>query len=647
MDVKTPSEETLWTYFNLWWQELSPAARRRWWAALGLFAAIWLPGALVAPSLVPGLAQVEGWFRPILALGMGGFAFLWRGLTAAGLIQETALQPSWLWFPLALFMPGSVFLFILLLSRPPNPRYAVRRMLERQSQAQGRVTAEEIAEKHEFKQGVPLVQVTEGQEKKLIGLDYEKAEGHVMVVAPTRAGKGLHLTDTLRHYPGATLVIDPKGEQFERTAGLRQKLGPVYRIPGHQVHLSAYYDYLRDQDRALELHGHFMRPEDSREPIFAEKAAALFMAIGRYATAVRRNPIRLLLDLAESNIIEALTAMRAVPEARRYVDIFTNGAAPKDYAEDRFVTSALGNFTTRLAPYQKHVDTIAPPDFSRDDLIIPHDWPARNGTVYINYDLNDLRAVGGVVAAIIAAFVRHQMQPHLRDGRQKLLVAIDELPAVGLRNIADFLATGGSYGITLLLYLQSVAQLQARYDRDVTRAILSNCDHQLWYPAAELETAGVMSELYGTTMQANPMQSLMQGARQARDREGRPVTQTRQDQSTSWQWRQSAALTPNEMMALPEDQVLVTTLADRRYVFIGQRLNSIHLFNQLPGADRLNIPEPVYGRREYMDWKAATPPGAEEADSPEVDEAAANNESGRPNERGKTNRRPGPHSRLA
>ena len=44
--------------------------------------------------------------------------------------------------------------------------------------------------------------------------------------------------------------------------------------------------------------------------------------------------------------------------------------------------------------------------------------------------------------------------------KERLLVAIDELPAVGLKNIADYLATCGGYGITLLLYVQSIAQLK-------------------------------------------------------------------------------------------------------------------------------------------------------------------------------------------
>jgi len=62
-------------------------------------------------------------------------------------------------------------------------------------------------------------------------------------------------------------------------------------------------------------------------------------------------------------------------------------------------------------------------------------------------------------------------------------------------------------------------------------------------------------------------------------------------------------LSPNEMMALPKGQVLATTLADQRYVFLGQRLNSIHLFDQLPPPDGLHLPRPLYRPRQYTDWR--------------------------------------------
>ncbi|MBX3059867.1 MAG: type IV secretory system conjugative DNA transfer family protein [Anaerolineae bacterium] len=621
MDVNNMGQVTIGTYFKQWWQNLPPTPKERWWTVLGIFTAIWLAGAIHAPSAVAGLARVEGPFRLLMALGMGGFSFLWRVLKSTGAIQETMDKPNLLWLPLALLVPGAIGLFLYILSQPPNPLFGIQKILEKASRAQGRVEAKDVQEKLALKRGVPLVQVGEGKEKTLVGLDYDQSEGHVIVVAPTRAGKGLHLTDTLRHYPGPALVIDPKSEQFERTAALRRKLGPVYRIPGHQVHLSAYYRHLRDRDETIELHYHLLRPWASSEPIFAEKALSLFTAVGLYAQARRLNPIQLLLDLAESNPVEALTALRMVEAARRHVDIFTNGAAPDAYQEDKFVTSALGNFTTRLAPYQKHIDTIAPPDLRRRELIVPPNWASQNATIYVTYSLNDLRAAGGVVAATIAAILRYQMQAQqeLRASKQKMLVAIDELPAVGLRNIADYLSTCGGYGITLLLYVQSVAQLQELYGKEGLRAILSNCVHQLWYPAAEMETARFMSELYGTTLKANPMQSASRSARQQQDKEGKAQRQTSNNQGASWSWREGAVLSPNEMMALPKGQVLTTTLADRQYVFLGERLNSIHLFDQLPLPDGLHLPRPFYRPRQYTDWQLLATAQAVVPSSDDVD----------------------------
>lgn len=605
MDLNNHSEVTVGTYFKQWWQSLPPSRRKKMSGVLLLLAVFWVAGAIQAPTAVAGLSRITGPFRLLMSLGFGGFSFVWRGLKSSGMLSDTVDAPNLLWLPLALLVPGAVALFFYVLSQPPNPLYGIQKMLEQASSAQGRMALDAVKNKLAIRDGIPLTQIVDGNETVLLGLDSQTAEGHVMVVAPTRAGKGLHLTDTLLHYQGPALVVDPKGEQFQRTAVWRSRLGPIYRIPGHQLHLSAYYRHLRDRDEVIELHAHLLRPWASSEPIFAEKALSLFTAVGLYAQTKRLNPIRVLLDLAESNPVQSLAALRTVETARRHVDIFTNGAAPNAYQDDKFVTSALGNFTTRMAPYQKHVDTIAPPDLHRREQIIPPDWVSQNATIYITYNLNDLQAVGGVVAATIAAILRYQIR---HSSKQKMLVAIDELPSVGLRNMANYLSTCGGYGITLLLYVQSVAQLHEIYGREGVRAILANCDHQVWYPAAEIETAKLMSELYGTTMKASPMQSASRSARQQQDKDGKAQLQTSNNQGASWSWREGAALSPNEMVALPKGQVLVTTLADQRYIFLGQRLNPIHLFDQLPPPDRLHLPQPSYRPRRYTDWLVAPSP---------------------------------------
>ena len=598
---------TIGTYAYEWWQSLPAATRHKAWWGVALFSTIWLAGASQAGAVVAGIGRLEGIARLLVSLCFGGFTFLWQLLVASGHIQETADEPNLLWLLLALILPGLLGLIGYLLSQPPNPRLGIQKLLEKTAAQQGRRQVEEMAASLTLERGIPLVQLppsTKRDQPQLLGLAYERLEGHLLVTAPTRAGKGLHLTETLRYYPGPAFIIDPKGEQYERTAALRRQLGPIYRIPGHRCHLSGYYQHLIDRDAAIELHYHLVQPWRGRESIFAEKSLSLFLAAGAYGRHHGLNPVRLLLDIAESNPETALTALRTVEAARRHVDVFTNGALPTAYQNDRFVTSALGNFTTRLAAYQKHIDTIAP-DLSERSHILPPNWAAANGTVYLTYSPDELRAVGGVVAAIVAAMLRYEMGAGRSRNRGKLLLAIDELPAVGLRNLTDYLATCGGYGISLLLYAQSVSQLQEIYGPAGLRAILSNCDHQLWYPAAELETARLMSELYGTMLKASPVQSATQGTRQRPGKEGQMETLSSYNQGASWSWREGAALSANEMMALPRGQVLVATRGEsQRHVFLGERLNPIPLLDQLPGPEGLAVPPAPTQARTYTDWAA-------------------------------------------
>lgn len=640
------------TYFKQWWQEMPPAPKKRWRVFLLGFSLFWLAGAVYTPTAVAGIARLTGLARLLMALGMGGFGFLWGGLKGLGLIQETAQEPNLFWIVLALALPGAVFGFVYILDQAPNPLFNMQKLLGKFARSQGRLKDEEVAQQLAIRRGVPYATVASGKKKEVkIGLDYASGEGHVLVSGPTRSGKGLHLTGTLLTWPGPALVVDPKAEQLARTAAWRSQFGPIYCLPGHQANLAAYYRQLLDRDDIAELHTHLMRPWQSRETIFAEKAMSLFNAAGPYAQARGLDPLRVLLDLAESDAEEALTGLESVPAAKRHVRVFTNGARPDAYREDRFVTSAFGNFTARLATYQKHIDTIAPPN-PHSHLVIDPDWARQNGTVYITYSLQDLKGVGGVVAAVIAAMLRHHMR---QNTKERLLVAIDELPAVGLKNIADYLATGGGYGITLLLYVQSVAQLKELYGPDGTNAILSNCAHQVWYPPTEYETAEAMSRLYGMTLKASPVHSASRGSRQHKDKEGRANLQTNNNQGASWSWQERPELLPSQVMSLPKEQVMVSTLAgEQRIVFLGQRLNPIPLFDRLPPASLLRLPRPQYGERVYSRWLETetpsvaettaaaerpvveeTPPAAEQSPAPEespVPDNQSDDEETRPSE---------------
>src|SRR6266851_5663304 len=54
--------------------------------------------------------------------------------------------------------------------------------------------------------------------------------GNLLVVGPTRSGKGLLATSQLLTWQGSVVVNDIKGELFTQTAGYRSTLGPVFVI---------------------------------------------------------------------------------------------------------------------------------------------------------------------------------------------------------------------------------------------------------------------------------------------------------------------------------------------------------------------------------------------------------------------------------
>ena len=618
MNITNQSPQTNYDYFKQLWRESAPAIRRRWRIFLAILGSLWLAGAVMAYADVAGIVRLGSGARLLTALLMGPFGLLWAFLKWWGLIVETTQEPNLFWLLLAGINVGIIWLVGKIVTGEPNQELLQQRKQAAAEKAQGRLPQTEVQKHLQIEAGVATAQfAADKKETVTVGVDYKTGEGHVLAVGPTRSGKGLHLTQTLLSWPGAAIIVDPKGEQFERTAGERQKRfgSTIYRLPGSQVHLSYYYDQLLDRDSLFELHHHLLRPWQSRERIFADKSRALFSAAAEYAKAFKLNPMRVLLDMADSDPVLVLTALETIPAAKKYVRIFTDGLPPARYYDNRFATSAYGTFTTMLNGYQKHIDTIAPRH--NGPTVIPREWAAQGATIYLTYSLNDLHGVGGVVAAIIAAFMRYQLR---QPQKVRTLFAIDELPAVGLHNVTDYLATVGGAGISLLLYVQAISQLRELYGPEGTQSILANCVHQIWYPPADIETAKVMSELYGTGYKPTHTQGTSRRYYQNGQQNNGQQNYVDMRLGQGWELRQ--VLEPGEIMSLPKDQVMVLTQRDRQYRFFGKRLNPIPLFPHL--APPPVVPQFQSGPRTYTSWQAQEPSAdAENAQQGDTDSLAS------------------------
>jgi hypothetical protein len=486
----------------------------------------------------------------------------------------------------------------VLLTRPPGieaPRVLAAVRDHHVARAQGRIFPEEAAERLGIDTGIPLA----AYDDRRIGLD-AGAQQHVLVCAPTGAGKGLHLTDTLLAWPGSALIVDPKAEQFERTSGFRHAQGQaVYRIPGHAIDLSQFYD-LRDFDDAATLHRQLLRPPSAGDnKVFYDKSRVLFQAIGWYAHANGQNPIHALVTAGATPMFPVLQALYDCPASHIALLGFTDGLNPHDVdvlSSYRLVVNAWSNFSTALGPLVKHVDTIAPPPGATH--VIPPDWAERGSSLYLTYDFADLDGgLGMLVSAVIAAIMRRQKR---RQQPADILLAIDELAAVKLQDLAGALATMRGYGVRLLLYAQDMNQLVTVYHEEA-QTILSNCGSQVWYPTGEYNSAQHMSRLLGTRVHTS-----LSATGMSLD----PMRQHSPDLRYVEQF--AAAIEPTEASSLPTGSVLVLVQApDRQYRFLADRCDPRKLLRGLP--------PPLTQRREEA--KAQKAQETRAPAEPEVDES--------------------------
>lgn len=595
-------------FFNYWgdlWRDASEKTRRRLRNTLIVYIMLFVLGTYLAATQVAAVAQMSGLGKAIGSVAVGPFGVVWQVLTWLGLLVEDARDPGLGWLLPAAIHVGAWVLFIAYGIKPVDQKVLQEREVKKHDAKQGHPSDETVIAAIPSKTGIPFTTLLNREKKPVtVGLDYATGQGHALVVAATRSGKGLHLTEVLKHWPGAAVVVDPKSEQYHRTAELRRRhVGPVYHVPGHQVRLVHYYDF-RNPDDIQELHAQMLRPDEDNQRIFADKSLPLFQAVGHFTAARGGDALRVLLDAAEDDFQKVLLGLDSVPAARPFVRQFTNGQPPdKVTSNDRFVSSAYGTFTTRLFGYQKHIDTICP---HKPKYTLPREWVEQKSTLYLTYSLNDLEGVGGVVSAILAGLMRD----HMKHGKkQRLLVVIDETAAVRLRHLDTYLATVGGYGITMLLYAQSLSQLEGIYGHAGANAILSNCAHQLWYPPNDRQTAAHISAIFGTMLEPN--RSFSTVSRTISQKDGR--LQTVPQHSVNESLHEVPIFSPTEVAAMSKDKVFVFTEHERQIRFVGQKLDTRSTFSQLPPPP---IPPKVpKSTRLYTEWLQTDENGASAAET--------------------------------
>src|SRR6266568_2779213 len=104
--------------------------------------------------------------------------------------------------------------------------------------------------------------------------------GNVLVVAPTRGGKGLLATSQLLTWPHSVIVNDIKGELYQATAGYRATIGKVYVLdPTGVGHCFDPLQAKETEDKLFTAAMQMLHEASEKEPFWTQKAARMLQQL--------------------------------------------------------------------------------------------------------------------------------------------------------------------------------------------------------------------------------------------------------------------------------------------------------------------------------------------------------------------------------
>jgi type IV secretory pathway TraG/TraD family ATPase VirD4 len=336
---------------------------------------------------------------------------------------------------------------------------------------------------------------------------------HVLVVGPTRSGKGLMITHNLLTWTGNAIINDPKGEHHAQTSGYRASLGHRIRVIDPRGFgdrfdpFSALGSSLDGLRAAAEV---ILETDRERDPIFAQRASAALYAALCAARLEGQPVLPYLRSVTKGSIDGFVKTLRRIKD-----DQVTQGLTDfldcSPYAfdndrHDRFLLSAWGTMIAKLQPLFAVgvLKASSGNDFSVKDFLY------EPTTLYLRFSETDIGFSGAYLKLVWLALANGLIEQSdaLKEALPiKTLLVLDEARAVPMPNLGKYVSTIASRGLTAMVFVQELSQLASAYGEHDAAEIVSNCKAHLIYRTPNLETQRLVSERCGNTSVAQREQT--------------------------------------------------------------------------------------------------------------------------------------------
>lgn len=333
---------------------------------------------------------------------------------------------------------------------------------------------------------------------------------HVLVVGPTRSGKGVSFVIPNGFlWRGSSVWFDPKRENFEAFGAYRQNLGDrVFMFsPGERdSHRYNPLDFIRRDERMptdCNVVASFIVPEGvGSSEIWSRAARQLLSAMIGYVVASSRYEGR--------RHMRAVTLLTATgQDFRKVLKSIVDGEAdglPAWIAQgfNQFIAlepetrnSALFNVTAALNPWTS--DLIAAVTATSDfDIRELRRTPM---AIFIGCSVAQLDVYRPIIKILVQQI--HDLMMAAMPGADephKVLVMIDEFRQLGRMDaLVSKLTINLGYSFRMVLILQDLGQLDEVYGKPVRITTVSACQVKLFIRINDLETSQYVSEMLGAT----------------------------------------------------------------------------------------------------------------------------------------------------
>ncbi|WP_428933118.1 VirD4-like conjugal transfer protein, CD1115 family [Lactiplantibacillus pentosus] len=394
------------------------------------------------------------------------------------------------------------------------------------------------------------------------------------------------ITNLFNETENSIVVTDPKGELYEKTAGI--KLAQGYQVHvvnfANMAHSDRYnpFDYIQRDIQAETVATKIVQSENAegkKDVWFSTQRQllkALILFVMNHRAPDQRN-LAGVTQVLQENDVEAEEKGADSPLDTLFLDLTMTDPARRAYelgfkkAKGEMKASIIESL---LATISKFVDK-----------------EVANFTSFSDFDLKEIGKAKVVLYVIIPvmdntyeSFINlffsqlfdelyklaadhHAKLPHQVDFILDEFVNLGKFP-----KYEEFLATCRGYGIGVTTICQTLTQLQALYGKDKAESILGNHAVKICLNAANDVTAKYFSDLLGksTVKVETGSESTSHSKEESHSK------------SDSYSYTSRSLMTPDEIMRMPEDQSLLI-FSNARPV----KATKAFQFKLFPGADHL------------------------------------------------------------